>query len=491
LDGWLYFGGRTNNKLMIIKVNYTVSDIYMSTSVSPVYIKVVYSGTSSGGGTWGTITGTLSAQTDLQAALDLKVPTSRVLTINGVAFDLSANRSWTIAAGVSSVGLSMPSAFTVGSSPITSSGTLAVTGAGTTLQYIDGTGALQTLPTRLESDSLVATVRNQSGATMTKGTVVYISGATGNKPLISKALATGDATSAQTLGLLQTDIANNADGHIVIIGNVTDLDTSALTEGQQLYLSGVTAGTYTSTKPYAPIHLVYVAIVIRSHPTQGTLSVKIQNGFEMDELHNVSAQSPANNDGLFWNASTSLWSKNTIGGVLGYTPVTSARNIATTSPLVGGGDLSADRTLSIPAATTSVNGYLTSTDWTTFNNKQAALNGSISGDLTITGVLRETITTNRQTASYTLVLADRGKLLEMNSASANTATIPLNSSVAFPIGTKIDVTQYGAGQTTLVATSGVTIRTANGWLKLNAQYAAATLIKIATDEWYLFGNLNA
>jgi len=59
---------------MIIKVNYTVSDVYMSTSISPVYIKVVYSGTSGGGGTWGSITGTLSNQTDLQAALDAKVP---------------------------------------------------------------------------------------------------------------------------------------------------------------------------------------------------------------------------------------------------------------------------------------------------------------------------------------------------------------------------------------------------------------------------------
>ena len=114
-----------------------------------------------------------------------------------------------------------------------------------------------------------------------------------------------------------------------------------------------------------------------------------------------------------------------------------------------------------------------------------------NGDTTISGVLRATITTNRQTASYTLVLTDRGKLVEMNVATANNLTIPLNSSVAFPIGTQIDLSQYGAGQTTVVATSGVTIRSTNSWVKLNAQYAAATLIKIGTDEWYLFGNLNA
>jgi predicted heme/steroid binding protein len=103
----------------------------------------------------------------------------------------------------------------------------------------------------------------------------------------------------------------------------------------------------------------------------------------------------------------------------------------------------------------------------------------------------DTIITNRQTASYTLALTDRGKLVEMNVATANNLTIPLNSSVAFAIGTKIDVVQYGAGQTTFVATGGVTIRSTNGWLKMNAQYGSATLVKIATDEWYLFGNINA
>jgi hypothetical protein len=116
---------------------------------------------------------------------------------------------------------------------------------------------------------------------------------------------------------------------------------------------------------------------------------------------------------------------------------------------------------------------------------------NFSNDVSVSGVFRETVTTNRQTASYTLVLADRGKLVEMNVGSANDLTIPLNSSVAFPIGTKIDIAQYGAGQTTIVATSGVTVRSANGWLKLNAQYGGASLVKIGTDEWYAFGNLNA
>ena len=99
------------------------------------------------------------------------------------------------------------------------------------------------------------------------------------------------------------------------------------------------------------------------------------------------------------------------------------------------------------------------------------------------------VVTNRQTASYTLVLSDADKLVEMNVGSANNLTVPLNSSVAFSTGTQILLAQYGAGQTTVVATSGVTVRSNGGKLKLNVQYSGATLIKIGTDEWYLFGDI--
>lgn len=99
------------------------------------------------------------------------------------------------------------------------------------------------------------------------------------------------------------------------------------------------------------------------------------------------------------------------------------------------------------------------------------------------------VTANRQTASYTLVLGDAGKVIEVNNASANNLTVPPNSSVAFPTGTVIEVMQYGAGQTTVVAGSGVTIRSPGGKLKIAAQYGAASLRKIATDEWACEGNI--
>lgn len=98
---------------------------------------------------------------------------------------------------------------------------------------------------------------------------------------------------------------------------------------------------------------------------------------------------------------------------------------------------------------------------------------------------------NVQTGTaYTLVLSDAFKLVGMDNASANTLTVPPNSSVAFPVGTRIDITQDGAGQTTVVADTGVTIRTPET-LKLRKQRAKATLIKRATDTWDLEGNLEA
>jgi hypothetical protein len=94
-----------------------------------------------------------------------------------------------------------------------------------------------------------------------------------------------------------------------------------------------------------------------------------------------------------------------------------------------------------------------------------------------------------KTASHTLVLADKGKVIEMNVGSANNLTIPLNSSVAFPLNTQITVIQYGAGQTTIVPSGGVTIRSLGGALKTVGQYSAVSLFKRGTDEWVAFGSL--
>lgn len=96
---------------------------------------------------------------------------------------------------------------------------------------------------------------------------------------------------------------------------------------------------------------------------------------------------------------------------------------------------------------------------------------------------------NTQAASYTLVLSDANKAIEANSASAITFTVPPNSSVAFPIGTLIEISRYGAGSVTIAAGAGVTIRSRSSLLSISNQYSAASLRKRATDEWVLVGDL--
>jgi hypothetical protein len=120
---------------------------------------------------------------------------------------------------------------------------------------------------------------------------------------------------------------------------------------------------------------------------------------------------------------------------------------------------------------------------------QAILDAA-AAQATADAAIPQLVVTNAQTASYTLVLSDQTKLVEMSVASANNLTVPLNSSVAFPVGAQVTILQTGAGQTTLVATGGVTVNATPG-LKLRTQWSSATLIKRATDTWVAIGDLVA
>jgi len=195
----------------------------------------------------------------------------------------------------------------------------------TNYDFVWGAPALATA-----SETVIATVRNTTGSTLTAGQVVYISGAQGNKPTVSLARADLEATSAGTYGMVSAPISNNSDGTIVIAGYVANINTSAFTDGDKLYLSPTTAGAWTATKPSAPNNLVYVGVIARAHPTQGVIQLRISNGFELDELHDVSIASKANNDLVAYDSSTSLW-KNKSFGTLGL--LTSASAASTYQPI--------------------------------------------------------------------------------------------------------------------------------------------------------------
>ena len=163
--------------------------------------------------------------------------------------------------------------------------------------------------------NLEVLVRNQTGSSIPAGSVVYISGATGNLPLVTLAQGNNDANSAQTMGFVKTTIANNGQGYVIVRGLLDNVNTSAFTEGVQLYLSPTTPGAWTTTKPVAPQHMVYIGIVIRSHPTLGTVLVAVQNGLELEELHDVLITAPTNGQVLKYNSTSGLWVNGTdVGG---------------------------------------------------------------------------------------------------------------------------------------------------------------------------------
>ena len=121
----------------------------------------------------------------------------------------------------------------------------------------------------------VVRVRNQTGSTIVNGTVVYISGATGQTPLITKAIATSYIT-ADVIGVTTTDITNNGYGYVTVSGTVNDLDTSVFADGDAVYLSASVAGTFTATEPNSPNYSIQIGVITYSNNVHGKLLVAIQ-----------------------------------------------------------------------------------------------------------------------------------------------------------------------------------------------------------------------
>lgn len=250
---------------------------------------------------WGAITGTLSNQTDLQNALNAKVPyTGATANVDLGTYGLLGDYI-----GFNTAPTSVP----------TTLGTLSWDSFYRTLQLIDGDGDT-TLQIGQEQRALI---HNNTGATLTDGQVVYVTGSTGELPSVALASNATEASSSVTFGVVTESIAHGANGFVTISGMVNGLNTLAYNEGDALYL-GSTAGTFTNVKPTAPANLVLIGYMIKKSGGNGSIFVKIQNGYELEELHDVSITSVANNEGIFWDSATSLWKNKTIAGALGYTP---------------------------------------------------------------------------------------------------------------------------------------------------------------------------
>lgn len=205
----------------------------------------------------------------------------------------------------------------------------AVAGAVGRLTWNDEDGTLDlgleggNVTLQIGQEQLIRVV-NKTGADLLEANYqcVKISGAQGQRPKVDLAQANNDANSADTIGLVTETILNNQEGFVTDSGMVRNINTTGSLQGETwndgdvLYLSGTIAGRVTNVKPAAPTHTVIVGFVIHAHPTQGKIFVKVDNGYELDELHNVRITTPTNGQALVYN--NGLWENGGSTGDLNY-----------------------------------------------------------------------------------------------------------------------------------------------------------------------------
>jgi len=151
-----------------------------------------------------------------------------------------------------------------------------------------------------------AYVTNAEAITITKGQVVYIFGASGDRAAVKLAKNTSDTFSSKTLGIVRTDIAAGQAGWVTTQGQVSGINLGAYTAGDILWLDSV-AGGFTKTKPVAPYHSVFVGVVERANAGNGLIYVKPQNGQEIGELHDTKITNPKTGDAITYTASSDIW----------------------------------------------------------------------------------------------------------------------------------------------------------------------------------------
>ena len=320
---------------------------------------------------WGNITGTLSNQTDLQNALNAKVPYSgATANVDLGEFELKAGQIEfdQTPTGVASAGV---------------------------MRWNDTTGVSETT---LKGGSvllrngvdLVARVVNKvtPNTTLTKAAyqAVRVSGAQGQRLAVAFAQANNDANSADTIGLVTETIATNQEGFIMAVGQLENINTTGSLQGETwadgdvLYLSPTTAGRITNIKPVAPNHIIVIGYVEYAHVNNGKIYVKVMNGWELGELHDVNTTGAVAGNVLKYNGT--IWTPSGDVGITslnGLTGTTQTFSVDDRGTDVNIDSSASNHKFNFPSASAVYRGVLTSADWTTFNNKQNALTNPVTG----------------------------------------------------------------------------------------------------------------
>lgn len=299
------------------------------------------------------------------------------------------------------------------------------------------TGGNVTLPIG-RSNTVI--VYNASGATIPKGSVVAVNGAQGQRPSVVLADADSEPLSAATLGVAAEAIAAGAEGIVSTFGIVSGLDTSAFTAGNHIYLSQ-TAGGLTSTRPSAPAHTVFIGWVLHVNASSGRIFININNGWELDELHNVLISSPTSGQLLIHDQSAGVWKNASLtagtgvsvtNGAGSITLTNTAPNVTTdisithnaSSVVVNSSD-GADGTIN--AATTSLAGVMSSADKTKLdgiatganNYTLPAATSTVLGGIELFSDTVQTVAANTVTAT-----ASRTYGIQVNSAGQAVVNVP-------------------------------------------------------------------
>ena len=188
-----------------------------------------------------------------------------------------------------------------------------VAGTGAALSYSDSSNTLTVNIT--DSPKILTTVFNKTASTIPKFSVVYINGGQGDQATIALAIASGELTSSKTYGITSEAISSMSTGKVVVFGALTGVNTDQFNptaptgdvNGTILYLSPTTPGGVTTTKPSAPNHMVSIGTIVRTHQNQGVVEVRVQNGFELQELHNVAINGVTDGQFLQYNSGSGLW----------------------------------------------------------------------------------------------------------------------------------------------------------------------------------------
>jgi hypothetical protein len=398
---------------------------------------------------WGSITGTLSAQTDLQTALNAKQATISLTTTGSSGASTFASNT-----------LNIPNYTLAGLGGQASSPHLTslsgLTYASLSFVKMSGAGTFSLDTTTYYPSS------NPSSYTANTGTVTSV----GMTVPTGLSIAGSPITSSGTLAVTMTSgyaiptTASQTTWDTAYTNRITSLTTSGSSGSATLASNVLNVPTYTLTGLGGqPLNTNLTSLAGLSYSSTAFVKMTASGTFALDAVVYYPNSNP---NGYTTNTGTVTSVSALSIGTTGSDISSSVANASTTPTI----------TLNIPTASSSNRGALSASDWTTFNGKKDSLNSF-----------------SRKTASYTLVLGDKDKVIEMNVGSANTLTIPTNASVAFTIGTEITIMQYGAGQTTIAQPGGVTIRSKGGYLKIADQYTGVTLVKVGTDEWYLIGNL--